>query len=137
MNLSAKVDYACRVLAQLAGVSSSNALLHIEELAKAEAIPSNYLAQILNDLRHGGLTTSRRGKAGGYGLAREADLITLYDIVKAVEGDIMSLSGSPAGESGSQVHAIWAEVQNYMESKYKEYTVKSITTGVGEGMYYI
>jgi hypothetical protein len=39
-------------------------------LAGIEAVPANYLVQILSELRNGGLITSRRGKQGGYMLAR-------------------------------------------------------------------
>ena len=87
MKLSVKVDYACRVLAQLARHHGEERLAHIEELAKLEAVPANYLVQILSELRNVGLITSRRGKQGGYALARPPDRITLYDIVKLIEGD--------------------------------------------------
>ena len=70
MKLSVKVDYACRVLAQLARTYGTDELAHIEELAQVEAVPANYLVQILSELRNGGLILSRRGKQGGYALAR-------------------------------------------------------------------
>ena len=91
MKLSVKVDYACRVLAQIARQHGTNELAHVESLARDEAVPANYLAQILSELRDGGLINSRRGKQGGYTLARSPDEITLYDIVKLVEGEIIEL----------------------------------------------
>ena len=86
MKLSVKVDYACRVLAQIARLYGTAELAHVETLAKAEAVPANFLAQILSELRDGGLITSRRGKQGGYALARPPEEISLYDIVTLVEG---------------------------------------------------
>ena len=70
MKLSHKLEYACRVLAQLGLTYGQGKLAHIETLASAEAIPANYLVQILNELRGAGLIVSKRGKQGGYALAR-------------------------------------------------------------------
>ena len=65
MKLSHKLEYACRVLAQLARTHGQEKLAHIDELAEAEKIPANYLVQILNELRNAGLIISKRGKQGG------------------------------------------------------------------------
>ena len=47
VKLSHKLEYACRVLAQLARTQGQNRLAHIDALAEAEKIPANYLVQIL------------------------------------------------------------------------------------------
>jgi Rrf2 family protein len=137
VKISVKIDYACRVLAQLAGVSLSGSLLHIEDLAAIEEIPSNYLVQILNDLRHGGLIVSRRGKDGGYALARSPERITLFDIITVVDGDVMEFSSSPVGHSGEKVRQIWTEIKGNLEDKYKSYTLDSLVPRNADHMYYI
>lgn len=137
MKLSVKVDYACRVLAQLARHHGEGRLSHIEELAKIEAVPANYLVQILSELRNGGLITSRRGKQGGYVLARPPEKITLYDIVKLIEGDLLELGGNADGQSGKRVQQVWRDVRATLETKCKSYTLDMLMTkGPGE-MYYI
>ena len=137
MKLSVKVYYACRVLAQLARHHGEGRLAHIEELAKIEAVPANYLVQILSELRTGGLIASRRGKQGGYALARVPEKITLYDIVKLIEGDLLELGGNADGLSGRRVQQIWREVRAALEVKCKSYTLDMLMTrGQGE-MYYI
>ena len=60
VKLSHKLEYACRVLAQLARTHGQEKLAHIDELAEAEKIPANYLVQILNELRNAGTRSSRR-----------------------------------------------------------------------------
>jgi Rrf2 family transcriptional regulator, cysteine metabolism repressor len=70
VKISVKVDYACRVMAELARLDGSGTLAQIEQLARTEAVPANFLAQILGKLRTGGLITSRRGNLGGYKLSR-------------------------------------------------------------------
>ena len=137
MKLSVKVDYACRVLAQLARHHGEGRLAHIEELAGIEAVPANYLVQILSELRNGGLISSRRGKQGGYLLARPPEKITLYEIVRLIEGDLLELSGNAEGQSGKRVQQVWRDVRATLEGKCKGYTLDMLVPrGPGE-MYYI
>ena len=137
MKLSVKVDYACRVLAQLARHHGEGRLAHIEELAGIEAVPANYLVQILSELRNGGLISSRRGKQGGYLLARAPEKITLYDIVRLIEGDLLEPSGNADGQSGKRVQQVWRDVRTTLEGKCKGYTLDMLVPkGPGE-MYYI
>ena len=137
MKLSVKVDYACRVLAQLARHHGEGRLAHIEELARIEAVPANYLVQILSELRNGGLILSRRGKQGGYVLARPPEKITLYDIVRLIEGDLLELGGTAEGQSGRRVQQVWRDVRAALEAKTKGYTLDMLMAkGPGE-MYYI
>jgi len=137
VKLSVKVDYACRVLAQLARTYGSDQLAHIEDLAKSEAVPANYLVQILSELRNGGLILSKRGKQGGYALARAPEDVTLYDIVKLIEGDVLELSASGEGFSGSQVDKIWLEVKASLERDCKSRTLDQMVKRESVEMYYI
>ena len=137
MKLSVKVDYACRVLAQLARTYGSDQLAHIEDLAKSEAVPANYLVQILSELRNGGLILSKRGKQGGYALARRPEDVTLYDIVSLIEGDVLELSESGEGHSGAQVDAIWREVKANLARDCRSRTLDQMVKLESEEMYYI
>jgi Rrf2 family transcriptional regulator, cysteine metabolism repressor len=137
VKLSVKVDYACRVLAQLARLHGGDGLAHIEGLAKIEAVPANYLVQILSELRNGGLITSRRGKQGGYALARSPDEISLLDIVRVIEGELLELSPPGKGQSGKRVHQIWSELREAFEKKAASYTLDKLAVKSGEEMYYI
>ena len=62
-------------------------------VAQAQGIPLKFLENILADMRHAGLVTSRRGAEGGYWLARPAEEITVADIIRAVEGPLASVRG--------------------------------------------
>src|SRR5688572_3571703 len=112
MKISAKVDYACRVLAELARQHGTPELAQIEHLARVEQIPSNFLAQILSELRNGGLITSRRGIQGGYALARPPDEISLYDIFMVIEGEVLGVNGNHEGRSGGRMHQVWKEIRD-------------------------
>ncbi|ACB75710.1 RrF2 family transcriptional regulator [Opitutus terrae] len=137
MKISTKVDYACRVLAELARLHGSGELAQIEHLARVEKLPPNFLAQILSELRNGGLITSRRGIQGGYALARPPDQISLYDIITLIDGAVLELSGNHEGRSGRRIRQVWLEIRESFEEKTKRYTLDQLVTKAPEEMYYI
>jgi Rrf2 family protein len=87
MKLSTKSTYGLRAMLNVAMKDGDDAV-SIMDIAKAEGISVSYLEQLLNKLRHEGLIESIRGPNGGYLLSRDADEITVADIVKALEGNI-------------------------------------------------
>jgi len=137
MKLSVKVEYACRVMIHMARLHASGTLAHIEDLARAEAIPQDYLPQILGELRNGGLITSRRGKQGGYALARNPEEISLCDIVTVIEGDLLELNESSQKGAGRRVTEAWREIRKILEEKTREITLDRLAARSGELMYFI
>ncbi len=108
MRLPLKTEYACQVLAQLASRHATGEVRQVEELAAAERLSPNYLVQILTALRQAGLVLSRRGKYGGYLLARDPSEISLAEIALAMEGGAL-IESSPGngGASANRVHEAW------------------------------
>jgi Rrf2 family protein len=137
MKLSLKVAYACQVLAQLGYTRERPEMPHIEDLARAEKIPANYLVQILNELRTAGLIRSRRGKQGGYALAKPPGEICLCDIVEAVEGEILAHTFSGAGQSAQRSEEVWSAVVGQFREILRNYTVEDFMTGPSKDMWYI
>jgi Rrf2 family protein len=138
VKLSNRIDYACRVLAQLGRSYGSRELRRIEDLAVIEVIPANYLVQILNELRNGGLVTARRGKRGGYALARPPEDITLHDIMALIDGAVLELPEDiGGGQSGRRVSEAWRNLRAEFEARTKAITLNQLTTKSAEGMYYI
>ncbi len=124
-------------MAELANRHGSGELAQIEQLAEIEAVPANFLAQILSKLRNHGLITSRRGSQGGYLLARPPEEISLYDILVAVEGQCLQLSGNFSGRSGRRVKQVWLEINVGLEEKLKGYTLDSLAAKEPTEMYHI
>lgn len=124
-------------MAQLARTHGTDQLAHIEDLAQTEAVPANYLVQILSELRNGGLILSKRGKQGGYALARAPEEISLYDIVKLIEGDVLELSTSGEGHSGAKVDQVWLEVKTALDEACRVRTLDQMVKPDNEEMYYI
>jgi len=137
MKIPVKVDYACRVMAELARLDGSGTLAQIEHLARTESVPANFLAQILGKLRAHGLITSRRGNLGGYKLSRPPEEISLYDIMMATEGECLGLSGNFHGQSGRRLNQVWTEVRAALIEKVKGYTLDQLATKNAAEMYYI
>ena len=138
MKLSHKLEYACRVLAQLGRSQGQGKLAHIDVLAAAEAIPANYLVQILNELRNAGLIVSKRGKQGGYGLAKKPAKISLIEIVEAVDSELLERNFENRGHSGERVAAIWSDIGASFEAKMRTYTLDDFIVKDAEAeMYHI
>jgi len=137
MKISVQVDYAARVMAELARLHGTGELAQIDHLAETEAVPANFLAQILLKLRNHGLITSRRGNLGGYMLARPPEQISLHDILLAVEGKCLQLSGNFEGRSGQRLKQVWGEVGGTLVEKTKSYTLNQLCARNTVEMYYI
>jgi Rrf2 family protein len=87
MKLSAKTEYACLAMLQLAEDYGSGEPIQIRRIAAQLGIPSRFLVQILLQLKGAGLAASTRGAAGGYRLARPPHEITLAEVIEVMEGN--------------------------------------------------
>jgi Rrf2 family transcriptional regulator, cysteine metabolism repressor len=137
VKISVKVDYACRVMAEMARLHGTGELAQIDHLAKTEAVPPNFLAQILGELRNGGLLISKRGIQGGYALARPAEQISLYDIMKVIDGELVEFSSNHEGRSGRRMKEIWEAVRATLDEKAKSYTLDTFVVKDSAEMYHI
>jgi Rrf2 family protein len=137
MKLTVKLEYACRALVQLAKRYEGSGVSSIEELANVEKIPAKYLAQILSELRNGGLVESRRGKQGGYLLARAPDQISISDVISLIESEMFSESSRVSGDSGEAIAKAWAEIQERFEEIVRSITLAELAVRENQEMYYI
>jgi Rrf2 family transcriptional regulator, cysteine metabolism repressor len=137
MKISQKLEYACRAMAQLAKYHDGRSLTRLEDLAQREAVSGNFLVQILNDLRRAGLVESRRGKAGGYLLARAADQITLRQVIDAVDPSLLQCSVTRDGDSGDAVRRAWDQVSLTLLNSLDQITLDSFVNPQSSPMFYI
>ena len=135
--MTVKLEYACRALVQLAKRYEDSGVSSIEQLANVEKIPAKYLAQILSELRNGGLVESRRGKQGGYLLARSPDQISISDVISLIESEMFSKSSSVSGDSGEAIAKAWAEIQERFEEIVRSITLAELAVRENQEMYYI
>ncbi len=135
--MTVKLEYACRALVQLAKRYEGSGVSSIEELANVEKIPAKYLAQILSELRNGGLVESRRGKQGGYLLARTPVQISISDVIFLIESEMFSESSRVSGDSGEAVAKAWAEIQERFEESVRSIALAELAVRENQEMYYI
>jgi len=80
--ISQRAKYALYALIALASARSP---LSTSEIAESEQIPSPFLEQILMQLKHHGILTSKRGRFGGYDLLLPAEGITFGHILRRAD----------------------------------------------------
>jgi len=85
--LSRKTKYALKALIALAEHGSEKPV-RIADLAREQQIPPKFLELILLELRNQGILRSRKGKGGGYLLARDPAAIYLGQIVRMFDGPL-------------------------------------------------
>ncbi len=91
MRLSARADYALRAAIELAAAQDGH--VTAEHLAQAQNIPGKFLETILTHLRRSNIVRSQRGPDGGFWLARPAAEISLADIIRAIDGQLLGVRG--------------------------------------------
>jgi Rrf2 family protein len=99
MRITYKGDYALKTILNLA-LHYGEAPVAINDLAKRADIPTKFLEQILLDLKRGGFVQSRRGKIGGYLLARAPSQIRLGEVIGFIDGPIEPIACVDKSYSG-------------------------------------
>jgi Rrf2 family iron-sulfur cluster assembly transcriptional regulator len=135
MKVSTRGDYACRALLSLALQSDGVGPTSVRDIAERTGLPQPYLEQILLALKGAGIVRSKRGVGGGYVLAREPALITLSDIVSAVDGPIVVGDFGEPHQNGACDHegqcvllAVWAGVSDEMRRLLDGLTLADVAT---------
>lgn len=111
--------------------------LQIRDIAEKANIPQNYLEQILATLRKEGLIQSIRGAGGGYLLAKSPNLITVFDILVALEGELCN----PSDDRLQPIlHLYWDRIREEMKSVFHETLQDLVDQGASlnqQSMYFI
>ena len=111
MKRSAKLDYACRALLELALHWPNPVPLQVNTISERQNIPLKFLTQILINLKQFGLVNSIRGKKGGYLLTKPPVEINLGELIRHFN-ELSSEGESPAAKAKREnaFDTIWREV---------------------------
>lgn len=85
--ISKKAKYGLKALLMLAQARDQSPVL-IADIAKSQLIPKKFLELILLELKRHGLLRSKKGKGGGYFLAKSPESITLGQVIRCLDGPI-------------------------------------------------
>jgi Rrf2 family protein len=120
MHITRAADYAVRVMVHLAGLPSGSCVAR-PELTLATGTPDSFLAKVLQQLVQAGMINSRRGSGGGFRLAINPEVISILDVIEAIEGPTqlnVCLEPGPSCERRSwcAAHAVWVEAQAALQA---------------------
>ncbi len=130
MRVSAKSDYALRALIEIA-TREDGARVSAEELGQLQGIPRGFLQAILADLRRASIVISVRGQNGGWRLAADASTITVADIIRAVDGPLVSVYGlRPEAveyhDSATVLQLVWIAARANLRDVFEQVTVEML-----------
>ena len=143
MRISKHEEFGLRLVTSIA---RSGGQLNIRELAEHEGIPEATIAKVVARLRRAGLLAAERGRNGGYSLTRDADAITLSQVVAAFGNEIydagfcsrMNSGESCTHDASCGLRPVWNGLGEVIGNFLDGYTVGDIVrstraAGVGSG----
>ena len=139
MLFSAKAEYACVAMLELAARHADPRPVRLADIANKHGISDRFLVQILLDLKRAGLVDSTRGAAGGYQLARNPDDVTLYDILRVIdppEQPVRKEDKLNPTVYVRNVRAVWDRVVEVQQAVLKETSLADLLAQ-SEGIQYV
>jgi Rrf2 family protein len=152
VRVSTKADYALRALIEMAlresaalsakasaegddedspaGVNESDAI-SAEELGRFQDIPRGFLQAILADLRRAGIVVSQRGQRGGWKLLRPAEDISVADVIRAVDGPLVSVYGLRPeavtyNEAAQSLQHVWIAARHSLRDVFEDVSIRHL-----------
>jgi len=128
MKVSAKAEYACLAVLALAQQGPNAPPLRIRDISESHGIPERYLVQILLHLKGAGLVVSTRGASGGYQLARQAESISIREVLTAVDGpDAVAREAPSSDRRASEIlNDLWDRVREAERAVLDQTTVAAL-----------
>jgi Rrf2 family protein len=144
LDISAKTEYACIAMLDLASHHQSGHPVRIREIAERHNVPPRFLVQILLQLKGAGLVASVRGAAGGYQLLIPPEEISLGRILHVIDGrgddETQSSHASPDSPAVKVLQCAWKEVAAAQRKLLDGITLAGLlerADAMGEPMYHI
>ena len=125
MFITREADYGARIIRELADGGRKT----VRDICAKELVPFQYGYKILKKLEKSGLVRGFRGASGGYALAKDAGAIILFDVVIAVDGELLineCLSQGytcPLNRQGKKrcgIHREFIRIQNLLLAALRE-----------------
>jgi Rrf2 family protein len=133
--LSNTCKYAVRALIYLGKYSAGGTKIGIKKISSDLIIPTPFLGKILQNLVKQKVLVSTKGPNGGFGLGKSADEISLYDIVRIVDGEdfflncligLQPCSIHAENEKPCPVHSRFGPIREQLLQFYQETTISGI-----------
>jgi Rrf2 family protein len=143
MRLSSTDIYAFQALGYL-GTQPLDRWVGSDDISEATGVARPYLVRILAALSSKGIINSKKGTGGGYALARKPCLITLCEVVRAIDGPVaplscISLNWHEACMVEERCHArtaVWQKIRDALLAALAQVTVEDLAKDFAQGVTY-
>lgn len=130
MRVSAKADYALRALIEIAN-RDDGLPVSAEEIGNLQEIPHGFLQAILADMRRAGIVVSQRGQSGGWRLATKPSEVTVADVIRAVDGPLVSVYGLRPeavsyNESAQILQRVWIAARSSLREVFENVSIEAL-----------
>jgi Rrf2 family protein len=136
MRVSAKADYALRALIEMAARVDGDGgrPVSAEELGRLQEIPHNFLQAILADLRKAGIVHAQRGQSGGWRLAQAAQTVSVADVIRAVDGPLVSVYGLRPeaveyNDTATVLQHVWIAARRSLRDVFEQVSIQQLADG--------
>jgi Rrf2 family protein len=133
MRVSAKADYALRALIEMAARAEGDGARPVsaEELGRLQDIPHNFLQAILADLRRADIVHAQRGQSGGGRRAKAAGTVSVADVIRAVDGPLVSVYGLRPeavsyNERAATLQRVWIAARHSLRDVFEQVSVADL-----------
>ncbi len=131
MKITTKVRYGIRALNLLAEIENENSTLQISKMATEENLSIKYLENLMVKLRNAGLVESKRGKSGGYKLAKKANRISIAEIFMALDEsfELVPCLGSDYACERKEIcgtYDLWKDLSLSIKTKLGNITLETL-----------
>lgn len=134
MRFQTKTEYAIVCLINMAKHYEPQRVMALEEIAKAEHYPIDFMKKIFQKLRKSGIVTSQQGKNGGYALSKPPSEITLKEVIDGLEGATFEVfCNDPVAEGIVCTHLclcgmkpIWRKTKKLLDEFYQTVTLEDL-----------
>ena len=132
VRITAAVDYAVRAVLELAVRPGER--VKGDVIAESQKISFRFVERLLGDLRRAGIVASQRGNEGGYWLAKPAAEISVADVIRAVEGPLADVHGTPPEEleqpgPAEVMRELWVATRSSLRSVLETVTFADLAAG--------
>jgi Rrf2 family protein len=149
MKISARDEYACSAVLELALNYENEAPVRVQDIARRQQIPMKFLFQIMQVLKRVNIVRSKRGTEGGYVLSRAPGEISVGDVIRSMSGPFVQLSCLESGnvtedctkQTMCHFKPVWLEVDLAISSVLNNITfeelVRRVRASQPQTMYHI
>lgn len=128
--MSVEGDYGLRAIIYLA-CQQDGKITFVNEIARDQLIPVNFLFKILRKMVKAGIVKSYRGPHGGYILAKDPSEITFLEVIEAIDGPLLvnrclSIETQCMLERSCKMLNAWQRIQVHMKSELSSLTIADL-----------